>query len=187
MKIAKNQIDPEHPLAPKSREEAVGRLLVLANHLEYPQGECHRRFDFDFVAYQIKAVDNRPGECGTVGCAVGSLPYCFPEIFKFDLQQQGNTTFEHNSIRPVDEHVWLPEHDHTLAPDLITAACFFGLDSAQTYHLFVADEQEPAQYGGCRLRDPSPMEVAENIRLFLLEIHPDLYTHEQHDQALESR
>lgn len=51
------------------------QLLHLAHHLETVPNGGHAEWRFDIT------VDKHP--CGTVGCAVGSLPYAFPGLIKF--------------------------------------------------------------------------------------------------------
>ncbi len=64
------------------------RLLKLADHLKH--GKLgHAVFDYD-VMNMNRNMDGRayclppPHTCGSNGCALGELPFCFPDEWEFD-------------------------------------------------------------------------------------------------------
>jgi hypothetical protein len=132
------------------------RLLKLAGHIE--SGKLgHDRFDFGHIS--VKA------ECGTLGCAMGELPFCFPEAFKFtDWRPNGFGWPVARSPIPVgceDKFAWLP-----LAVKELHGAVqeFFGLTTDERRHLFEAGYQ----MGGFRLDTKAEAwVVAGNIRVFV--------------------
>lgn len=123
------------------------RLLKLAEHLEH--GKLgHDKFDFMFISADY---DTGAGKsCGTMGCAIGELPYAFPEDFKMDedrnpLLRRGRSEYESD-----DQCKW------------------FGIDQQERLHLFFPDEQSPLLFGGTDLSvNATKEQVAANIRAFV--------------------
>ena len=113
------------------------RLLKLAQHLKTKRG--HARFNFNVVW--------EPFKCGTAGCAVGELPFCFPRYFKYDAEMYCSG----GSLS-----LW------------IAVEKFFGLENFEANHLFIPREQKPRSFGGCDLSiDATAEQVAQNIIEFI--------------------
>jgi hypothetical protein len=133
------------------------RLLSFANHLEYGK-PAHDVFDFMRISVK------RP--CGTAGCAMGELPACFPDQFKFTDWMVDNCDLLRVPV-PVDHAV---KHDwrHMYVMDSEDAIeKFFGLTRYERRHLFGFD-QNTAWYGGHRLgRETTAYQVALQIREFV--------------------
>lgn len=122
-----------------------GRLTRLADALEHDE-HGHKRWDFNRVLVTVK--------CGSVGCAIGALPYVFPKDFCFK-----------DSSFP--DMPWVSLRDGN-AYDKKAAQEFFGLSMEEATHLFYPKEQEPKLYGGRVLGERAkPQSVAKNIRAFL--------------------
>ncbi len=142
-------------LAPQSIQEARLRLLKLANHLEGQRGHAH--FNFAMVSWQPGNCDTCHPEhtaCGTAGCAVGELPYCWPETFRFVKTSSGTLGVSFIQAPGVNSFV--------------AAAIWFGLDHWETNHLFIPMNQIPRQYSGYILGDSATvLQVVRNIRDFV--------------------
>ena len=113
------------------------RLLKLAEHLKIKRG--HARFDFRHIWRTIK--------CGTAGCAVGELPFCFPRSFRYD---------EANYCDGGSSDLWVAVEE------------FFGLEKYEANHLFIPTEQNPRAFGGRALGvRATSVQVAQNIIEFV--------------------
>lgn len=125
------------------------RLLKLAEHLD--KGKLgHKRFDFRVfnsnVEYKLKKkapIYSEPGGnvCGTNGCAIGELPFVFPDAVEFS----------HAGIR-----------FHNRTEDVCS---FFGIDFHEKYFLFF-----PREYSSDFSRLPARAgrhQVAAHIRKFV--------------------
>lgn len=131
-------------LSPEDRTY-VRRLRKLANHLRTKRG--HDKFDFDIIVKQTK--------CGTAGCAVGELPFCFPREFTFLTDGLGNLSQVIRRGEPADE-LWRD------------VANFFGLSQHQRVNLFIGDWPTKLHIAGLRplSRKASATAVANNLDRF---------------------
>lgn len=104
------------------------------------------RMKLDFLF--INNGEPNSNDCGTLGCAIGHLPYWFKE-FKFarsQIQLNGNGGFQG----------WKDAEE------------FLGLSSQEMDHLFVPWDQETSIYGGKELAGgATPLQVADNISAFI--------------------
>jgi len=122
----------------------IKRLEKLATHLE--KGKLgHKTFDFEEVnsgPLDIKG-------CGTLGCAIGEMPFVHPNSWHFN--RQGDLTKTSNgSCIAIEVELW------------------YGINHAECAHLFYPYGQQPEIYGGKQLgSDPTRKKVAKNIRAFL--------------------
>jgi hypothetical protein len=117
------------------------RLQKLAEHLLH--GTLgHERFDFGIYN------DAKAPICGTAGCAIGECPIIFPQYWEFDWW--GDPVITGNAT-PWD-----------------SGEFFFDITEAEFTHLFIADGQDTAKYGGNVLSDTATRyEVANNILEFI--------------------
>jgi len=121
---------------PKNMKEIhIKRLLKLAKHLRSDK-RAHRRFDIN--TYNA-GVWLGPGQCGTVGCAIGETPAVWPSLFRWEFR----------AVYSRRNSTGYTQGDHQR---------FFGLTSLQYNHLFL-----PAGYGWV---DVSALVVAERIEHF---------------------
>ncbi len=145
---------------------AAERLLKLATHLE--NNRHHREFDFRVVA---RVLDGKPFTldeigCGTAGCAIGELPYCWPSRFQFLLDQPGPTGPLATATRP-SVGVCILDAPTEAYGSVTTAAIWFGLDRVEVNHLFLPECQFVACFGGQILSgSATPRMVADGIRAF---------------------
>jgi hypothetical protein len=115
------------------------RLLKLAKHLR-GKNRGHDMFDFGTISWE-----NR---CGTAGCAIGELPFVFPNAFYLNVGivfMRGNKLFNFEA-----------------------AQAFFRLTTLESHHLFLPDAQDTKRYGGKELgRRATASQVAANIEAFV--------------------
>jgi len=90
------------------------RLTRFANYL-LNKPTKHTKFDFGTIAYEDK--------CGTVGCAMGELPYYNPKRFKFV-----NSAIDHDRLIVKDKETG--QSNRLIIED------YFGLDWYETSALF---------------------------------------------------
>lgn len=154
--LSEAQDYPGDPLAPQSAKEALYRLVRLARHLTGRRG--HAQFCFAEITKFTHA--GRAGiqevGCGTMGCAVGELPFCWPEVFEFApvLPNYDNMTVRAKESRSMNA--------------LDTATMWFGLDSVECGHLFIPGSQVPWLFGGRMMPHNSHVcSVIQNIWDFL--------------------
>lgn len=186
-------------MAPVDSQQACERLLGLARHLERRWENhgnpmrCHSHFDFAAIAFlrpvgpDVPEQDRTSKTCGTAGCAVGELPYCFPQSFRFNEENLRQNTsrdlIEFQQGEQVQEPNWC-----AFAADIYRAGCFFGLTQGEAGHLFIPDDQETELYGGDILDSlAGPHDVAQNIRQFCLlrySAHYSMQNHEDHQEAV---
>lgn len=116
---------------------AKDRLTKLANFLEeYVQDDWFNLDDWATPGFTEK-------ECGTVACAVGWAPACFP-----------NSGFE------LTPH---PQYPYPKFEDLVgiaAAECFFDIDAKSAVYLFMS-------YSYPREENTTKEEVVERIRTFV--------------------
>jgi hypothetical protein len=133
----------------KATRLGLRRLRKLAKHLTKNRGLD--LFDFD-VVYQERS-------CGTVGCAMGELPYCFPRDFHRCRIGAGDT--------PVVRLRSTSEEDCLNTGVGKEALKFFGLEKFACWHLFYPEMQRPDIYDGKMLSSKArPASVAKNILAF---------------------
>lgn len=126
------------------------RLAALERHLR--TGTLgHVRFNFG--VYNGGPIDPAT-RCGTLGCALGEMPFVDPARWSFD------------------EEYLHPVMDGDADADPKAAAVrYFGLGGdglAAVHHLFFPDSQTPKNFGGRRLdRSATRFDVADNIAAFL--------------------
>lgn len=134
-----------------SREDklALRRLRKLAAHIRNPKKRGLDRFDFDYVATE--------NSCGTKGCAIGELPFCFPRHFK-----HGESTLSGKLCGVFMKH----HHPINIFMDVRN---FFRLSQVQRETLFVpqTDVTEYCVPGLRRLgKRAQAKSVAKNIEKF---------------------
>lgn len=102
--------------------------------------------------------------CGTAGCAVGELPYCFPnhfEVFYFESIGPGRR------VGSVVLKGGVPDRLEFIRQSLDAARFFFSLTVPQRGHLFVPGLQCTSYFGGRLLSElATPKAVAKNMRAF---------------------
>ncbi len=151
---------------------SVGRewLLKLATHLEV--GELgHKEFDFTtwnnskrrngtlctfdtwLVLKPAGAKFNERNRCGTVGCAIGEMPFVAPDDWFFD------------------EREGMPYYKDSMATKswpLYSAQDFFGISNSEAGAMFIPTGNVGMKHG-CPLlpSTASKEQVAANIRLFV--------------------
>ena len=127
----------------------IKRLRKLYDHLK--NGKLgHSEFNFNFFNWSDDARDYDEKGCGTMGCAVGELPFVFPRYWEFKY---------HNP--------YLKGSDTGLS-SLGLASEFFGISYEEATHLFIPDLQQPERYGGVHLdANATRQQVADNILKFL--------------------
>lgn len=128
------------------------RLLKLAEHLE--SGKLgHNKFDFSVINCDLvgDAIKDTLFMCGTMGCAMGELPVCFPRAWTF-----GGIDFP-VKLRDGSSYDW-----H------IDVREWFSIVREEMYHLFHPDSQIPSLYSGKHLTGKATAkQVAANIRAFV--------------------
>lgn len=168
MKITELQISPTHKLSPQSRFQAMRRLLRLAACLVDRDRRHHRKFDFGMLCRKADK------GCGTVGCAIGELPYTFPQHFRIARDSADSTDvirFRHAQRDACPLGARFNE-------SFYVTATFFGLNGDQIRHLFAPYGASPGtieQYGGRRLiGSATAAQVARQIVTFVKSQYRDL-------------
>ncbi len=123
------------------------RLLKLADHLK--NGKLgHDRFDFTVIHQKVA----NEHVCESVGCAIGELPFVFPDEFKIA---------KYEAIDSV-QNISTDERGFNVA------CSFFKISYGEATHLFFGGAQIPELYGGYFLDDDATREqVAGNILAFI--------------------
>lgn len=128
-------------------------LRKLANHLYNPRTRTHRRhlktFRFDRVAIHT--------DCGTAGCAMGELPYCFPKQWQTRGKLLGDDARADLELYPVLMD-WPIESSAGSA-----AAKFFGISYRTSISLFYSKDQSAV---GILPRDATAKQVAAHLRAY---------------------
>ena len=152
------------------------RLLVLADHLRTRRG--HEVFDFGMVArrfegsaaelviaeaFPAEALAPCPLKCGSAGCAIGEMPWCWPRDCEFTTDK-----YQNMYVVPVGLTIDADNIRSTRCSSFETAQAWFGLSCFEADHLFCAGDQQPGRWGGFVLEDTvAPSEVARNIEEFV--------------------
>lgn len=127
------------------------RLLKLAEHLE--TGKLfHETFDFSILSSRCLGMQE-PQQCGSVGCAMGEMPYVFPDLCKYD----------NYGLTPVDIER-PPGHTYLCVQEI------FDISKDAVRWLFepIYLISTETRYGIRRLLPHATKnQVAENIRLFI--------------------
>lgn len=117
------------------------RLLTLARHLQNNRG--YKLFDFGFIW--------REDSCGTAGCALGELQFCFPDNFGRKETEDAACSGSRKCLGFFDK-----------------VYEFFDVNEDEANHLFESGEQNVEDFGGKELsRFATAREVANNIRDFV--------------------
>lgn len=126
------------------------RLLILYNYMNQSQKKLAHK-EFYFGAWNLDYPGGiRDNVCGTNGCMAGELPALFPRSFKWRW----------NGIVLVSQNLH----------DIAALKFFFGLSSAEVWHLFLPGGQSKAIDPGLRkyLRNNSTKkQVVNNLARFL--------------------
>lgn len=124
------------------------RLLKLATFLENLDPRV-----FDYSTIRVQYEDGR--ECGTLACAVGWLPECFPDLAAAIVQPPSGHPF----CRTV---LVAGKGDYSVYQGLDLAELLFGTNREETDYLFL-----PATVVNSLLPDATPRSVAALIRTFV--------------------
>lgn len=153
------------------------RLKKLADYLSKPKLPSGRKFDFGTVndgkvEFQIDGnkIKVKPGSCGTAGCAMGELPFCFPKDWKYpepEIDVCGDEIVVTNNLQPQrvgGNYATISGFDWSDASD------YFGVIPDVVSDLFdVNDVGDKSPYGGFKKLGPraKAKQVAANIRTFI--------------------
>jgi hypothetical protein len=132
------------------------RLLKLAEHLETTKyAKFSKVHDTGGHGFDFGTVYDQVG-CGTMACAMGELPACFPKSYKL-LERGAEDGWTFYEIEAKFKH----EGKNDLH-------VFFGIDEDAIDHLFFPGGQRTHVYGGRELdQKATPRAVAKNIRAFV--------------------
>jgi hypothetical protein len=139
------------------------RLLQLADYLEAGKFK-HKQFSF-------ATFDDGPlteNGCGTLGCAVGELPGCFPQHWKYRKIEHSlwGNWYIPLPIEKIDQEFENPDEvqDEEAVEYVMD---FFDINRKLYMHLFWPEAQNIELFGGidCLEQNSTAQEVAENIRL----------------------
>ncbi len=128
------------------------KLMKLARYLMQVSPS---RFDFK-VIMSGTAIPTQEDDCGTMACALGNLPFVFPERFEYRINQLGR--------------VGVHDKEHDIPLEYMTyvepICSFFDLGAIEVLGLFSAYEQQ--EIGERELsNEASPLEVAQNIASYV--------------------
>lgn len=128
------------------------KLMKLARHLVNVSPSS---FDFKVIV-QGSAIPTQEDNCGTMACALGNLPFVFPERFEYLLSEMGRV-----KVHDKENYILL-EYLTYVEP----VCSFFDLSAIEVLGLFSAYEQH--EIGLAELSDTaSPLEVAQNIASYV--------------------
>jgi len=128
------------------------KLMKLARYLvKVPPN----RFDFKVIV-QGSVIPNQEDNCGTMACALGNLPFVFPERFEYRINGMGR-------VKVHDKEEDAPLEYLTYVEPICS---FFDLGAIEVLGLFSAYEQD--SIGQKELTgEASPLEVAQNIASYV--------------------
>lgn len=142
------------PLQKKNRARIVEFLRTRVPEKRFDVGVLH------LGEPKEKLPNLKNAECGTVGCAMGWTPECFPSQVAF--VKTGPEFFNLRSKRNPDKNGWMP-----VAEEL------FGTDQETAYQLFNWDlfSSEPFVSGHACGRKATPTQVADRLEAYF-KAHP---------------
>lgn len=124
------------------------RLMKLYEHLK--KGKLGQDV-FNFNHFHASLTGKT---CGTMGCAIGELPYLFKRDFAFEEDGLGNFTIRRRG--------------HKATTTVSDVKGFFGITFGEYQHLFFPRWQNTEELGGKVLgEDATRYQVADNILAFL--------------------
>ena len=128
------------------------KLMKLARYLvKVPPN----RFDFTVIVRGV-TIPTQEDNCGTMACALGNLPFVFPERFEYRSNEIGRVNVHDKEENSPLEYLTYVE----------PICSFFDLSAIEVLGLFSAYEQH--EIGQAELgSSASPLEVAQNIASYV--------------------